>query len=373
MKKLSFVLFAVIFCVPVLAISTVEIESVRMRTEAGSSELSASDKAAIAKFWDTASNTMPLAETANEVVQIRRQLEDQKGTEPLSFYATAYIAVAQEKLQTAFGRLETLSDPVRKELIKRNLMILTAQLKSAKLVPLALQKIDDADDVVRYWAVKTVTQPAVISQLVSDLTRDEETVAEIMKALKTRTDVETNGGILEMIIDFTMAIDTDASRQLIMSVADQRTKSYMDWSVTNEHVDVKLLTAMSFLIANQQNATVQSQLAQKFAILYSMSFQRYMLGKETLTDEQLAGVLTVMAEVAQTALDKNMEIKTRIVDVLRRGTGLEREYEALFGDRMRAGQLGTTYKFNYGKDASGKAMTAPPKLGPPPAAPQEIN
>ena len=374
MKKLFLVLFAGIFCAATaFAISTNEIEAVRRRTETSSSDLSAADKAVIAKFWDTASNTMPLAESANEVVQIRRQLEAQKGSEPLSFYATAYIAVAQEKLEAAFQTVETLSDPVRKELIKRNLMILTAQLKSAKLVPMALQQINDKDDVVRYWAVKAVTQPDVFSQLIADVTRDDEMVEKIMKALQGRVEFEQDGRIQEMMITFAAAMDTDSGRQVMLSIADQRIKSYMDWSVTNEYVDVKLLVAMSHIVANTQNAAIQTQFAQKFAVLYSLVIQRYMLGQEVLTDKQKDDVLTVIAETAQTALDNNMGIKTRIIDVIKRNAGLEREYEALFGDRVREGELGIKYKFKYGKDASGKVLTSPPILTPPPAKPQEEN
>jgi hypothetical protein len=59
-----------------------------------------------------------------------------------------------------------------------------------------------------------------------------------------------------------------------------------------------------------------------------------------------------------------MGIKTGVLAAIRRKTGLDREYETLFGNRMMAGELAAKFRFDYGKDASGKAITAPPELGP---------
>ncbi|MHC5090450.1 MAG: hypothetical protein ACYSOJ_02310 [Planctomycetota bacterium] len=50
----------------------------------------------------------------------------------------------------------------------------------------------------------------------------------------------------------------------------------------------------------------------------------------------------------------------------KRKSGMEREYETLFGDRMRSGLLADKFKFDYGKDASGKPITVPQELGPMP-------
>jgi hypothetical protein len=80
-------------------------------------------------------------------------------------------------------------------------------------------------------------------------------------------------------------------------------------------------------------------------------------------------LVTVIAEVDQACLNKMFEIKTGIITAIGRKTGLEREYETLFGNRMMAGQLASKFNFDYGKDASGKAITSPPEIG---AAPQAI-
>ena len=59
--------------------------------------------------------------------------------------------------------------------------------------------------------------------------------------------------------------------------------------------------------------------------------------------------------------------QTGIIRAINRPTGgLDREYEMFFGNEMRAGELGTRLKFDYGKTTDGKAISAPPKLPAPP-------
>jgi len=48
-------------------------------------------------------------------------------------------------------------------------------------------------------------------------------------------------------------------------------------------------------------------------------------------------------------IGKAMGIKTGVFQALKSKRGLEREYETLFGDRTRPGQLATMFKFDYGK------------------------
>lgn len=350
------------------AINTDEIERLRQRTEKSSELLSASDKAAIEKFWKNAITAIVLTEDAQEVVEIRRQIEAQRGTEPLSDYTQVFIKEAITNLETAFKNIQGLQDPERKLIAERNLMILTANMKSTKLAAVALARINSDDTVVRYWGIKAVTQPAVIQELTSDIIPlDSVLLDKILTALNEIAGDQTPE-VQRMIINFTAAVNHDIARQILLKIADQRIQAYMSWSVRNEIVDVRLLSALGNIANMQTDAGVRSRFGQKFAILYSVIIQRYMKYTSDLTDEQLDNIKTVIAEIAQNILDRTMDIKTRIIDLMRRNGELDREYEAVFGDRLRAGELAARYGFDYGKDASGKAITEPPTLGPPPAA-----
>jgi len=356
---LGFVCMAVAY-----SVTTTEIETLRLRVQDSSAELTAPEKGVISKFWSTALDQMLLTETSRECVEIRRQLAEQKGTEYLSHYAAAYVAEAKNAIETAFADVQRMEDSQQRQMIERNLMILTAELKSPGVSSLALQRLDAEDAVTRYWAFKAISSPAVIEQLTSDITGDEKTTEAILSGFKKRISVETQTEIQKRVIRFCMAFDDPFARDILVLIADRRIKAYHDWAVHDETLDMSLLTALGNVAMLQQDPAVKKEFGRKFAELYALTIQRYLKGKAALSKDQTARLLTVIAEVDQTVLAKTTGIKTGILTSLKRKTGMEREYEVLFGDRMRSGLLAEKFKFDYGKDASGKPITAPPELGP---------
>ena len=252
-------------------------------------------------------------------------------------------------------------------------MILAAKLKSPALASIILDRIGDEDPVVRYWAVKGVTNSGVIQLLASGTTTAEETKVAILNALKQRLQQEQQVEIQIMMIDFAAAMNHPIARDILLSLADKRIAAYQDWSVVHETVDVKLLITMGNVAIMTNDDGVKSTFARKFAELYSLAFQRYLIGQEQeiLSDEQLEKVVTVILEVDKVVLAKMLEVpQTGIFRSMRLKGGLEREYETIFGDRLRSGDLGAKYKFDYGKDASGNPVTEPPKLSASPVAPE---
>ena len=362
MKKLSCFLGFVCMAVAYSA-STVEIEALRSRVQGSSAELTASEKGVISKFWSTTLDQMLLTESSKECVEVRKQLAEQKGSEYLSYYATAYIAEAKSAIGAAFEDAKRMENSQQRQVIKRNLMILTAEMESPSLASLALQRLDAEDDVTRYWAFKAVTDSLVIRQLTSDVTGDEKTTEAILTAFKERVPVETQTPIQKMVVRFCMAFDDPLARDILLLIADRRIKAYGDWTVRDEMLDVSLLTALGNVAMFQQDPTHKRVFGRKFAELYALAIQRYLKGKDAFSKGEVEQLLTVIAEVDQNVLGKTMGIKTGVMQALRTKRGLEREYEVLFGDRMRSGQLAEKFKFDYGKDASGKPITAPPELG----------
>jgi len=251
-------------------------------------------------------------------------------------------------------------------MIERNLMILTAELKSPDLASLALERLDAEDDVIRYWAFKALTHSSVVQQLTSDVTGDEKTTEAILTGFQKRVSVETQAEIQKLVIRFCMAFDDPLARDILVLIADRRIKAYRDWTVRDEMLDVNLLMALGNVAILQQDTANKKTFGRKFSELYALTIQRCLKGKDVLSKGEIEQLLTVIAEVDQNVLAKTMGIKTGILTSLKRKTGLEREYETLFGDRMRSGQLAAMFKFDYGKDDSGKPITAPPELGPMP-------
>lgn len=361
MKHLIFALIVFSLCYPAFcAVETADIAAARSRS---TTNVSAADLEVISKFWRTSLDRMFLAPETQEVVEVRRQLSEQKGTE--GPFRTAYIEEAIKDISVAFETVEKVELADKKAIVHANLMILVAEFQEPKLIPLALKRVADTDDVVRYWAVKSLTQPTMITELTKPNSADKQTV---LKALLDRAAVEQLPQIMRMIIVFAGSVDDPAARQILTSVADARIEAYKNWTVINEDMDIYVLNALGGVAVLQQGET-RSTFGRKFAELYSLVLQRYMKGQSTLSAQNMERLVTVIAEVDQNCLNKMFEIKTGIITAIGRKTGLEREYETLFGNRMMAGQLAAKFKFDYGKDASGKAMTAPPELG---AAPQTL-
>lgn len=363
MKNGLFSLLLGIFCVSVVyAVNSNEIESLRLRSQGASSELSSSDKEVIAKFWTEALNQMLLSKSSNQIVDIRRQLEAQKGDDFLSYYSSAYASQAKSDIQEAFQNVERLEDPLQRQMLEQNLMILAANLQSPQFVPLALKHLNDKDAVVRYWAFKAVTQSAVIQQLTSDITRDEQATDAILIALQTEATSELYPHVQKMVVGFCAAFDQSKARDVLLLVANKRIIAYKNWTVNDESPDTLLLTVLGAIAEQNSDPEIKKVFGRTFAELYALVIQRYTQGKEVFSSDRIDVLSTIITEVDQSVLDKVMGIKTRILDAIRLGRGLDTQYETLLGNQILRGQLGDKYKFDYGKDAGGKAITSPPEL-----------
>ena len=348
------------------AIDVTEISEIRLRTEDSRSELDSADRSLITQFWDQALNTMLLSDESKDIVEIRRQIEDQKGTSPLSFYTSAFISAAKEGLKAAFLNVQRMEEPAKMQMLEQNLMILTAQLKHPELAEIALSRLDDKDPVIRYWAARAVTNSGVIQTLSSEVTSNDDIKTAILNGLKQRIVFEQQPDIMITIINFAGVMDHPMAREILQTIAAQRIESYMNWSVENEEIDTKLLIAMGNVAMFQEDQAVKASFARQFARLYSLIFQRYQKGQDVLSSRQIEAAVTVILEVDKVVLAKMLNIpQTGVSSAIQRNSRLESEYELIFGDRLRKGDLATLYQFEYGKDASGKSLTEPPQLPAP--------
>ena len=326
-----------------------------------------SEREVLDKFWRVAMDSILLSEDSVQRVSISHQILQEKGVESLSFYATAYLQSGRKHLQTAFETVGRWEASEKKTQMERSLMVLTAQLQSPLLVELGLARLADADDVVRYWAVKAVASTAMAQQLTAATTGDPVLTEKVLKALVERVEPESNTEILRTMVTFAAMVNRPEARAILLSAAQKRIQAYMDWTVQNEQFDTVLLKLMGQgVLANRESAE-SAAVARRFAELLSLVFQRYM-SEGTLKDEQRSALLVVIAEVDSQVLAKMLGVpQTPIVRAIQRRTGLAREYETIFGSDAQAGELATRLKFDYGKTADGKVKTAPPKLPAPPA------
>lgn len=349
------------------AVPTDRISALRDRLSATGAELTDSDRATIDDFWRTALDTMLLSDGSAQIVTIRRQIQQQKGSEPLSFFATGYVQVGRGHLETAFESVAQWEASSRKALMQRNLMILTAQLESPLLATFGLERLADPDDVVRYWAVRAVTAPGIVTQITDPAISDEVLKERILEALAERVEDEPSLDILRNIVAFSAMISHDTSRQILLDAMQRRVEAYKSWQVDNETFDAILLRYVGQLVLNEPQGQTRTALARGFAELLAMVFQRYMYEPSPLTDEQRSALVGVIAEVDSQILNRVMGQQTPFIRILQRGgDGMDREYQAYFGSEVGPGHLATRLNFNYGRTDAGQPINSPPRLPAPP-------
>jgi hypothetical protein len=367
MKRVFF--FAVAACVASWAKAVVPadaITAVRTRAETAS-QISEEDKAEIDKFLLAAFNEIFLAEQSEEIAKTRRQIVEQKGTKDLSLYATAYLNILRDRLrmlvQTSLDRID---DPVRRQMVRRNLAVLTAELRSLLLVEFGVLWSQDEDIVVRYWAVKSLTSPEIAAQLNSEVTADPEAAKKIAEALQTVIQNESVPEILALTADFAAAWQDARSAELLERLTMRRWEDYSACKEKTAWVDGRILAALAEKYAAVKLPDEKAAAGRRFARLLAALMQRWIqneaAGGKALSEEARSHLLTALVETEDRLLPKLEVPAPGIRRTLERAGGLSAVYEDLMGTVSRRGTLPTRLGIDFGRDADGRPLTVPPTL-----------
>ena len=359
-------------------VSTREIDAVRQKALVDNDVLEDSDFEVIDAFWAAAIEELFISEDFSEIVNIRTEIFTRRGGPEPTQYSVSFISSAKKHLKSAFEEVQKWDADRRKTLIERNLMILTAQLENADLLELGMQMLWHENGIVRYWAVKSVTNSSIVGQLNAELSSDAELATRIATRLDTVAEKETYPEILDLIAGFAEQVNVPRAKQLLLKIVDLRTKAYENWTVKYERMDAELLRFLGNEILSETSEQDKAVISLKFAQLYSYVMQRYILGANTLSNVSKQQLASVLVEVEQSVLDRLLgrpqsTIKKAVEKILTKKTPeqkdystLEREHDSLFGTPTRAGQLAAALNFDYGKNPDDSPGTAPKKLGPPP-------
>lgn len=352
-----------------LAVDTSSVEQVRTQFLQSNAQPDKAAEQIIDEFWRKSLDSMMLVEDTGEIVKLRSDLVKQKGDKDLSLYASTYVKIANAHLKSA---LETVAgwdnNDAKKLRIERNFMILIAELGRMELADLAMTRLNHDDRMVRYWAVRAVTSPRVVSQLMSDITRDEKLTSQIVTSMGEYVKHYDDGIVLPFIAEFAAGIKNASGNSLLLAIADKRIDAYMKWTVTDEAADAGVLKSIGGLVFETASAATRQELLGRFGQLYSCVVQRYLIGTN-LPGASRDQLVTVICEVEAGVMEKMLPGSTnRFRNELQRAQPIDKVYEALFGTSGKAGEFSTRMNFDYGKDSSGKSLAAPRPLPAPPAA-----
>jgi hypothetical protein len=372
------IIFAAVLAInsAIFAVDTIEIDTVRQKALANNDPLSSADVKVIDDFLYRAFEELFIAEEFIEIVQAREQIRIQKGTQELSHYSASYVSSVRKRLKIVFEELRNWETDKRKIQLQRSLAILLSQLQSPELAEFGIGFLSHKDVTVRYWAVKSVTNEAVIRQLNSEIIGDADLTAKIIVTLDELLAKETRAEILDLICRFAHAVKADAAKPLLIKIAEIRITAYENWTVRYELMDAALLQALGSRLLPQNFQRLSDEqkalFARTFGQLYSYVIERYILGVDILTKASKRQLASVLIEVEKTVkLIGRFQTTIREAVQKRNLTSLESQRKSLLGSETRAGRLGLNLNFEYIKAPGQGAVTAPKPLPQPPKPPKD--
>jgi hypothetical protein len=292
-------------------------------------------------------------------------------------YAQKFTESARRHIAEGFVQAGKISRPERRIALTINLLILVNGLQDSGLADLAIEKLRHENMVVRYWAVRCLTNSSVIRQLNSS-TNPNSSKAPII-AEHFRELIETsNPEIIAMMAKFAAGVDIPEGEELLSRIADVRIMRYADWTVKHELYDCAILRYLCNkipLASDVSSGTMETtsgnkpEMARRFAQLFSYAIQRYVKGFDILNSIQKSHLVSVMVETEDKCIGR---LLGRSQMTIRRAVERENmsdilaEHDRLLGSATTPGQLPSRLGFDYGTNPEGPIRTAPLPLPDPP-------
>jgi hypothetical protein len=306
------------------------------------------------------------------IAKIRTVIVSKQSTQPQ--YARQFSESALKYISSALEQAKELPEE-RQFKVTLNLLILTDSLVDTRLVDLAIAKLKDQNEVIRYWAVRCVTNVGLIEQLNLGGAANAQLARRIIEPLKGLID-NNSPEILGLMAEFAAKINLPEGQDLLNQIADMRIKEYADWTVEYELLDgaiLKLLYSKMVTAGSDRPVPIISEgtaaIARRFGQLYSYVMQRYIMGQDFLSEAQKHYLASVLVETEDKCIRWLLEMPQRTIRTSVEQadySALQREYDRLFGSETAPGALAMKLKFHYGADATGKKHAAPLPLPQPP-------
>ena len=282
-------------------------------------------------------------------------------------YILQYNESIGKYLIDAFEKVKNLRPMERQSIIVANLLILINGLDDVQFAVMPMQKLEDNNVIVRYWAVKCLTNPDVIEQLNSKKAKNPNLAQEITDKFENMAP-KSRPELLDLMARYAAAINIPEGQKLLLQIADQRIKSYADWTVLDVFVDGDILKLLESKISNPSENSDVPALAQRFTQLYSYIIQRYVATKNNLSESRKTQFVTVIVDIENKCISNMLEPQQNLQKAIQEDQmqTLIDEANKLLGSAGSQGQLPAKYGFNYGRSETGAIQTAPLTLPPRP-------
>ena len=365
MKKSALsILIMVVFLVPVCSgeVSTGAIDNVREKQV-----LSDRDFSVIDEFVNNAVDQFLQINNFSSVSRYRAVILSRKSNTQESSrqqYESQFYESAQQAIGDALEEAEKIEDPQRRFKVLVNLLVLADGLENPRVSQAAIDFLDSPKKSVRYWAVHCLTNPQVTEELnnnPSDYAGLGDTIISEFEKIVGDCGYETAVLITEFAANY------NQGGELLIKIAKDRLEKYENWNVDNVYFDVELLEGLCKKIV-QASGAERNRFARHFSQLYSYAIQRYIKGKDILTNQQKSKLASLIVEIERSCIGKRMQLPQ--VDIKKAVenndyTKLWLEHNRLLGDDTKRGRIALAYDFDYGEKPDGTRRTAPLSLSEP--------
>jgi hypothetical protein len=351
-----------LFTSAALAVDVTAIDAVR-----GKTAFSEADAGVIGQFVQaTVTEMLDRTEFAN-VSQTRDTFITRlDASAPNAKYRELLVAAAEKHFKQGFAEADKQADAERKKHIKVNLLIMLEKIGQVASARAAADQFADQDTGVRYWAVKCVTNPEVVTRFNAGGQGIAETAQDVTSRLKAMIPAETSANILDRVVDYCIGVTAIDTTELLTAIANKRAKGYEDWTQEYELLDGKLLNALGKKVKGNKAAAAAfgqllSDCMQKYAKHMASSSQSPLLGEQQA--DYLATTLMVVERGALNELTGRND--SGLQAAMSKGaagvTAMNGEYALFFGSAGSAGELAKVLGVKY-KDAQGKDQDMPRPL-----------
>ncbi len=362
MKK-AIAILSVLICMcastAVFSVSTVAIDDVRSKGVLESEDLSVIDN-----YVEQALLEYAQSRQFREISEQRREFLRRSVSESASSqdqYQAQFHESVVEYFPEAINRAKSLESPYDyKSLV--NLLVLADKLNDFDVSYLAEDLMDHEKRAVRYWAVKCVTNQAIIEEINSGNLGNVKKIKSIVDSLEQNLQ-EFSDEELNAVAEFIRSVDTPLVSGLFRKLVYQRLESYRNWEVSNELIETKILKELCDKIKG--GAGEDNDNARDFAQLFSYVMQRYIKGQDVLPERSKERLISVMVETEQKCIARLTGLEQSVIKSAIENDnidGLKTEHDRLLGKEGNAGELSARLGFIYGISDEGENITAPKEL-----------
>jgi hypothetical protein len=334
------------------------------------SDIDDRDKKIIDDFLAEAVQELVKTRDFTSIAKVRSVIISRKSTQ--SEYAQQFSESAHRHIQAGFDEVQNLRLQERQTNVIISLMILIDELEDLRMADVAMARLNDQNMVIRYWAVHSLTNPAIVQQLNSETASNPGLARTITEQLKKIAET-SKPEITVHIARFAANINIPEGEELLLQVADDRIKRYADWTVTYEFYDIIILklleskiplSSQGIGITAPTTSPDKPAIARRFAQLYSFVIQRYIKGESVLNQNQKNHLTSIIIEIEEKCITRLLDL-SRSQGTLRRAierndlAALSDEHNKLLGDETSTGQLPSKLGFDYSTTPNGPTRTAP--------------